>query len=330
MTVDFVLTWVNEADEEWQQSRQRAVSNLTGADLVSFDSRFRDWGFLRYWFRSIHQYAPWVNTVHVVHSGALPQWIDVDHPKLKTWKSADLIGLGYPTFNSHSVESRLHAIPGLAEQFVYFNDDTILTKSINPSHFFRNGLPRLLNVPVIHTQDIEHNHAALHATGLINEHFTKKQFLKNAAKSIAPTLTSKNFWRLQLFFASSGIGPILNSHLAHPYLRSVVQQAFDAAPHDIEEARHAVFRTREEVSPLYYARMWHLASGNYTACRYSDLGAYVAIRNDSIAQVERAIEHARGPQLCLNDKFAGDASDAIERVGAALARKFPHVSPYER
>ncbi len=328
--VDFVLTWVNEADDSWQQARKKAFESRTGGELVSFDTRFRDWGFLPYWFRSIQTYAPWVNRVHLVHSGAVPKWVNTKHPRLRTWNAEELVGLGYPTFNSHSVESRLHAIPGLAERFVYFNDDTFLTNRITPEFYFKEGLPRLLNAPVLLTKDTEHNHAALHSSGLINDNFTKKQYMKNFMKAIPSLLVDRTRWRPLLHGASRGIPPILNSHVAHPYLKSVVEEAFAAAPEDVEEAREAVFRTREEVSPLYYARMWHLASGNYAPASHKGVGRYYPLSPGRVQAAEQVVLTGKQPQLCLNDKFEGDSSAAQRVILNALEQKFPNKSGFER
>ena len=35
----------------------------------------------------------------------------------------------------------MHRIPGLSEQFVYFNDDMFLLKRTSETDFFRNGFP---------------------------------------------------------------------------------------------------------------------------------------------------------------------------------------------
>src|SRR5690606_17025714 len=42
-----------------------------------------------------------------------------------------------PTFNSRSIISMLWRIPGLAERFVYFNDDFFLLRPVAPTDFFR-------------------------------------------------------------------------------------------------------------------------------------------------------------------------------------------------
>ena len=41
-----------------------------------------------------------------------------------------------PTFNSKSIEAMLWRIPGLAEYFLYFNDDCFLVKYSSPKDFF--------------------------------------------------------------------------------------------------------------------------------------------------------------------------------------------------
>ena len=44
-----------------------------------------------------------------------------------------------PTFNSQAIESRLHRIPGLAEHFLYLNDDVFLGRPVPPEMFFTPG-----------------------------------------------------------------------------------------------------------------------------------------------------------------------------------------------
>ena len=44
-----------------------------------------------------------------------------------------------PTFNSQAIESRLHRIPGLAEHFLYFNDDMFMGRAVAPDLFFSPG-----------------------------------------------------------------------------------------------------------------------------------------------------------------------------------------------
>ena len=104
--------------------------------------RYREWDTLRYWFRAVEKYAPWVNQVYFVTCGHVPKWLNMDAPKLHFVRHQDYIPEQYlPTFSSHPIELNLHRIEGLSEHFVYFNDDFYLTAPVQETDFFVNGLP---------------------------------------------------------------------------------------------------------------------------------------------------------------------------------------------
>ena len=137
--IDFVITWVDGSDPKWLTDRAKYVLEDERID----ESRYRDWGFLRYWFRAVEANAPWVRKIHFVTYGHIPEWLDVSNSKLHIVKHEDFIDKKYlPTFNSCAIEMNLHKIPGLAEQFVYFNDDMFLNKPVKPEFFFKDGLPK--------------------------------------------------------------------------------------------------------------------------------------------------------------------------------------------
>ncbi len=49
-----------------------------------------------------------------------------------------------PTFSSHAIETALHRIPGIAEHWVYSNDDFYLLRNVSKSDLFHsNGIARL-------------------------------------------------------------------------------------------------------------------------------------------------------------------------------------------
>ena len=134
--IDFVIIWVDGGDIEWQKQRN-IYSGKDPEDLA--DYRFRDWENLKYWFRGVEKFAPWVNNVYFVTCGHYPKWLNLNNPKLK---HEDYIPIEYlPTFSSHTIELNLHRIKGLSENFVYFNDDFFLTKPVSPDFFFKNDLP---------------------------------------------------------------------------------------------------------------------------------------------------------------------------------------------
>ena len=68
----------------------------------------------------------------------LPTWLNTGDPRLHIVRHSQIFSstANLPTFNSHALESSLHRIPGLAEHFIYANDDMFLNNNVSPLTFF--------------------------------------------------------------------------------------------------------------------------------------------------------------------------------------------------
>ena len=84
--IDFVVTWLDSTDEEWQRQYAYYKKQCTGRQEVA---RFRNMDIFQYWFRAVEQYAPWVHKVFLVTNGTFPKWINKEHPKLVLVKHSD-------------------------------------------------------------------------------------------------------------------------------------------------------------------------------------------------------------------------------------------------
>ena len=134
--VDVVITYVDGRDSEWRES----YSQATGKSIEA--KRFRDWDTLKFLFRGIERFMPFVGKVHLVVSSAsqVPSWIDPAKVHIVLHK--DIIPERFlPTFNSTTIELFLHRIEGLAEQYLYFNDDFFPVRDSSPADFFPDGKP---------------------------------------------------------------------------------------------------------------------------------------------------------------------------------------------
>lgn len=61
-SIDFVIPWVDGSDENWIKEKNRFQPDLkTARQTDSGENRYRDWDNLRYWFRGVEKYAPWVH-----------------------------------------------------------------------------------------------------------------------------------------------------------------------------------------------------------------------------------------------------------------------------
>ncbi|HWB54387.1 MAG TPA: Stealth CR1 domain-containing protein [Tepidisphaeraceae bacterium] len=137
MDIDLVYTWVDGSDPDFHRAREQYIDPTTpGADLRL--RRWRSHGELRYSLRSIARFAPWIRTIHIVTNGQRPAWLNLAHPRIRhvTHRQIYRWQEHLPTFNSTSIESHLHRIPGLSENFIYANDDMFLGAPVEPADFF--------------------------------------------------------------------------------------------------------------------------------------------------------------------------------------------------
>ena len=129
--MDVVITYVNGLDPLWQKDYENAVGKKVLA------KRFRDWGTLKYLLRGIEVNMPFVRNVYLVvaRESQVPEW--VDRGNLHVVLHEDIIPAEFlPVFNSTAIEMFLHRIPGLDEQFIYFNDDMFPLMPCSPSDFY--------------------------------------------------------------------------------------------------------------------------------------------------------------------------------------------------
>ena len=132
--MDAVITYVDGLDPVWQAEYASAV----GGEVLA--KRYRDWGTLKYLLRGIEKHIPSVENVFLLVSGEtqVPSWVDRSVVNVVLHK--DIIPERFlPTFNSTTIEMFMHRIPGLGEEFLYFNDDMFPVMDCSHQDFFRNG-----------------------------------------------------------------------------------------------------------------------------------------------------------------------------------------------
>ena len=134
--IDIVYLWVDGSDPVWQEKRQRAYSAWAevNPDALAVHGnaagRYRDNGELRFNLRALEKFFPGHGHVYIVTDEQTPAWLYhsdrvtiVDHRDLIPGHSTHL-------FDSGHIESWLHHIPGLAEQFIYLNDDVFFGENV--------------------------------------------------------------------------------------------------------------------------------------------------------------------------------------------------------
>uniref|UniRef100_T2MCA8 N-acetylglucosamine-1-phosphotransferase subunits alpha/beta n=1 Tax=Hydra vulgaris TaxID=6087 RepID=T2MCA8_HYDVU len=108
-------------------------------DLAS--NRFADNNELKYSLRSIDTFAPWVRKIFIVTNGQIPNWLNLDHPRIQLITHEEIFAnkSHLPTFSSPAIESNIHRIPGLSKIFIYMNDDVFFGKEVWPDDFYTHS-----------------------------------------------------------------------------------------------------------------------------------------------------------------------------------------------
>ena len=53
MEIDFVITWVDMDDPKWKADFAAWSGSIDNSRNEVSEARFRDYGFLKYWFRGV-------------------------------------------------------------------------------------------------------------------------------------------------------------------------------------------------------------------------------------------------------------------------------------
>ena len=149
--IDAVITWVDGNAPAHQRLRAQFMAQ-TAAPLgenARNPHRWEQSDELQFCLRSIHNNAPWVRTIWIVTHGEQPDLSRLPRAvqtKVRMVAHAEIFAgfeAALPTFNSLSIESVMWRIEGLAERFMYFNDDVFLTALLQPEDMFAGMMPVL-------------------------------------------------------------------------------------------------------------------------------------------------------------------------------------------
>lgn len=316
--IDFVITWVDGSDPKWLADRAKYV---TKSEKIN-ECRFRDWGLLKYWFRAVEINAPWVRKIHFVTYGHVPEWLNINHPKLHIVKHEDFIDKKYlPTFNSCAIEMNLHKIPGLSEHFVYFNDDMFLNRLTKSDFFFKKGLPKdsFILKPIYPIDEttckIQNN-----CMQIINKYFKKNNLDRAKLFSYKNGIFIINN---AIQFAYPWIVGINSKHLPQGYCKSVLENIWKKEERKMQEVSSHKFRSVEDCSQWLF-QYWQLASGKFEPNVMSQRGCYHIRGLSDAERVKKDIANSRNKLICINDN---EETEKYEMCGGIIRSSFEHRYP---
>lgn len=324
--IDFVITWVDGSDPEWLKDRAKFLGEK---DID--EARYRDWGLLKYWFRAIEENAPWVRKIHFVTYGHIPEWLNINNPKLHIVKHEDFIDRKYlPTFNSCAIEMNLYKIPGLSEKFVYFNDDMFLNKKIKPDYFFIGGKPvdyAPFGMPG--ANDYMHYRICCNDIILLNELINKKQIIRKNINKFLNWKYGKGNIKTLLCLPWSKLTGFDEAHTCSPMLKSAYAAVWGRCGTKLKKT--CASRKRETFNyNQYLFKYWLFCNGDVVP-RKKDSKYYKPLDNDKQkTMVIREITRPKNSSFCINDSKGKvyNESTVIDIIRSFECR-YPKASSFE-
>lgn len=327
--IDFVVTWVDGNDPRWFDKYNKYRNEDT---LDVKKARFRDYNIFRYWFRTIENYAPWVNHIFLVTDQQIPEWLNVNHPKLTVVDHREIISENYlPLFNSNAIELNLYKIQNLSENFVYFNDDMFLNRPVKPRDFFsKEGLPKdtaglnaiqpLYDFDYIHVNNMK----------IINEKFGKKEVMrKQFFKFINPINMELNIYTVLLFFWPK-FTRLFDLHYPYSFKKGFMKKVIKENKKNYVITMNNRFRSTSDIT-IWLVRYYSIVLGEFSV-RSPRVGKIYNILT-SFDEAKKDIDKGIHKMIVLNDDSRIN-NDNFLRISKGLIstfeKKIPKKSSFEK
>lgn len=327
--IDFVILWVDGNDPKWQEEKNKYSPDAKRTD--SRKNRYRDWDILQYWFRGVEKFAPWVRKVHFVTWGHVPEWLNIDHPKLNIVNHKDFIpNECLPTFNANPIELNIHRIKGLSEGFVYFNDDMFLLSPVKPEDFVVDGKPkeRLLFDAIPPGKDLITSILFNNMT-VINKYFSKDTLKRKYKKLLFwPGYKKDIIFNILLYPWKRNTG-FHDDHLPLYLTKSVYNEIWEKEQDLLYTTTSHKYRNREDVS-AWLMKYWFMAQGNVVPGEVNR-GTCVSATEDPIEKVAEIIKKQKYKMICCNDTSECEEFEERKRaISEAFHEILPEKSEFER
>ncbi|MGE0039575.1 MAG: stealth conserved region 3 domain-containing protein [Vicinamibacterales bacterium] len=321
--VDLVYSWSDGGGEGRGEARAEWLARSADVCMdAATPNRVRDRGELRYSLRSVHAHLPWVGTIHLIVSGGRrPGWI-VDHPRVRFVEDTEIFpDPGHlPTFNSQAIECHLERVPGLADHYLYANDDFLFCRPVGWRSYFRpDGAPLVAWWRYGWTARVR-----------------GKRFHQGWRGRPDPAESAfQNAWMNvnALIDGEFGERPrYVSRHHASPLRMGMLVEAGRLFPEAMARTSRSRFRSTTDVAPVALAQ--HVALQQRRAVpSQGGLRELVVLVGDDPRLNARRLRQARllRPHLlCLNDMTSAEAAPEVDtQVRVFLERLFPEPSPFE-
>jgi len=300
--IDVVYTWVDHTDPNWRTLYAQYKSQAGTRDATSI-GRFHNKDELRFSMRSIYSNAPWVRNIFIVSNCRPPKWLNVEHPQITWVDHSDIIDNSYlPTFNSHVIESFLHKINNLSDNFLYLNDDVYISKPSLKSDFFTaNGC----------TKSFLENYGVVNG----NVDSSDPDYL-NAARNSSRLLGN--------FFGRSPTR--LHKHVAFSLNRELLFELEERFSDAFREFRQNRFRATNDLNVTSF--LYHGYAYEKRRAVEAEITSAL-VKSNSITTLKHLKAFRRLQVICVNDGGGAGVKNWGQSVAEFHRTAFPIAAPWE-
>jgi hypothetical protein len=244
-----------------------------------------------------------VRNIYIVLADGMPppDWLNLNADQIKIVRHSEILPQSaLPTFNSHAIESALHKIGGLAENFIYLNDDMYVYQPVSKATFFKdNGMPIVW----------------AGWSGRFDSRMSHDMAVSNSLRG----LRSHNFLRRWPDWTDM-------HHQAKALTKSAMQRVDTEYSSEISVTQHSPFRSVDDVWAILMATVICVDEDRCTRQVSPPRSSFQMLTStNSPDRVFRSIRDERPVLACVNDSTSSNAV----ALQSELENTFPGKSRFE-
>lgn len=293
--IDFVFPFVDSTDPTWQKEYLKAKGISKENEESNGITRFRPNEYLKYLFRGIEKYLPWINKIHLIvaSESQIPDWLDKD--KIHIVLHQDIIPQELlPTFNSSTIECFYHNIIGLSDRFIYANDDMFALNYCEETDFFNGMTPRIEMIKIWNIKG--------------------QEIWRRTNINAFRLATGKNELKEGYYVAPEHGFASYTKDLVHTFNKKHYKELYNSCTQ---------FREAKNMNIYFYAD--YLWVNNML--QYSPIKFKYVWNTCPLNTIKQFFDTAR--VICLNDTDLEQNPEALKLIKKLFEQKFPYKCVYE-
>ncbi len=333
--IDIIIPWVDGNDPYWLRERSATEKKYNINKQANSNVRYESWDNLQYIFRGIEKFMPWVDKVFLVTCGQIPDFLNVNNPKLRLVSHSEYMPKKYlPTFNSNVIELNYHRIEDLSDNFILFNDDCYPIKPIPQSYYFIDGVPcdEAVESPImpVDVGAISNYASYVKANNVlfINKHFRKRDVQKKnwdkwyfeGYGELLERNRGLSYW--------NNFAGFHDYHMPVPLKKSTLKYIWDIESDLLDKVSQNQFRHSSDLSQCI-VRYWQLCEGNFVPQKSEGKPYLVTI--DNYKEVVEAIDNKVSQMICLTEDCTPEEFVTIRAaINESLNKLLPAKCSFEK